>query len=572
MLTLAAGVALADTSIVTLALPDLETSVGTGVLGVAAVLFVYTAALAAGLWLAARWSSPRKAGVGFALAAVASVICAAAPSLAVLLVGRALQAAGGALGLVGVFRALDGGGGGRRWWLAASVFGVAVGPALGGALTQALGWRAIFVVQAPVAAVAALVMLAPRRGLAAPDAQRESLAPSTLTSAPKSPVSPARALVALALVSASLSAVLFLLVLLVVAGWSESPLSAALALTVLPLSAFAGALMPGPPRARAVAGSALIGSGVLALAFLPQAHLGWTLLPQALAGVGMGLALTGLGGPLLAERTPRDAARLLSVRHAGIALLLVALAPLIAQQLTRSTDQARLRGMAIVLDARLAPQDKLALAPGLLGSVSGDQPRGGLRAALAAARVGFQGSSLSEFDRLGRSADETLLAAVGDAFTTAFLLAGAVALLAVLVLSRVPRAGLARGVRGGRAQTALVLTCALLCVITPAAYAAARDALRPAPVLIRDPCRPRALPQVGGLTGALQDQALRSLDAIACRQHTSREEIVLAFVDPAEGRRFAAAHPGYDPSQVTKLLGGLLGSGGLLGALGLGGP
>lgn len=561
--------ALADTSIVTLALPDLETSVGTGVLGVAAVLFVYTGVLALVLPLGARRSTPRMAGVGFAVAAVASVICASAPSLAVLLTARGLQAAGGALGLVGVFRALDGGAGGRRWWLAASVVGVAVGPALGGVLTQALGWRSIFVLQAPVAALAAVVMLAPRRGSASPDAQGKALALPTVTAAP---VAPGRALVALALVSASLSAVLFLLVLLVVAGWSESPLSAAVALTVLPLSALAGALMAGPPRARAVAGSALIGAGVLSLAFLPQAHLAWTLLPQTLAGVGMGLALTGLAGPLLAERTSHDAARLLSVRHAGIALLLVALAPLIAHQLTRSTDQARLRGMAIVLDARLAPQAKLALAPGLLGSVSGDQPRGRLRAALTAARGNFQGSALSEFDRLGRSADQTLLAAVGDAFKAAFLLAGAVALLAALVLGRRPRTGFGKGVRGGPARAAAVLTCALVCVITPAAYAAAQGALRPTPVLIRDPCRPRALPQVGGLTGALQDQALRGLDGLACRLHTSREEIVLAFVDPSEGRRFAAAHPGYDPSQVTKLLGGLLGSGGLLGALGLGGP
>jgi len=597
LLTLAAGVALADTSIVTLALPDLETSVGTGVQGVAAVLFVYTAVLALALPLAARQSTPKVAGAGFALAAGASVICALAPSLGVLLAGRGLQAAGGALGLVGVFGALDGGASGRRWWVAASVFGVAVGPALGGVLTQALGWRSIFVVQAPVAALAALVMLHPRRASAwAGVGARSAAGGGAATDAPAgassagatdatgatqrgtpegqvaAPVRPARALVALALVSASLSAVLFGLVLLVVAGWSKSPLSAAVALTVLPLGALAGALVRGPARARAVAGSVLIGSGVLSLAFIPQAHLTWTLFPQALAGVGMGLALTGLSGSLLAERTPGDAARLLSVRHAGIALLLVVLAPLIAHQLTRSTDQARLRGMAVVLDARLAPQAKLALAPGLLGAVNGDQPRGRLLGALAAARGDFHGSALTEFDRVGHSADDTLLAAVGNAFKAAFLLAGGVALLAALVLSLGRSVALGGRARSRPTRVGVVLTGLLVCALVPAAYAAAQSTLAPAPVLIRDPCRPRVLPGVGGLTGALQDRALRGLDALACRLHTSREEIVLAFVDPAEGKRFAAAHPGYDPSQVTNLLGGLLGAGGLGGLLGLGGP
>lgn len=599
VLTLAAGVALADASIVTLALPVLETSLEAGVLGVAAVLFVYTAVMAIALPLAARRSTPVVAGAGFALAAAASVVCALAPSLGVLLAARALQAAGGALGLVGVFALVDGGASGRRWWIAASVFGVAVGPALGGVLTQALGWRSIFVVQTPIAALAALVMLAHRRGSAvgggngAPAPVSGPVAPSASSASSAAiadtaqaqreshvgpvaaPVSPARAHVALALVSASLSAVLFLLVLMVVAGWSKSPLSAAVALTVLPLGALAGALVGGPARARAVAGCALLGSGVLSLAFIPQAHLAWTLPPQALAGVGMGLALTGLSGSLLAERTPREAARLLSVRHAGIALLLVALAPLIAHQLMRSTDQARLRGVAIVLDARLSPQAKLALAPGLLGSVTGDQPRGQLLAALAAARGNFQGAALPEFDRLGRSADDTLLAAVSDAFKGSFLLSGGVALLAALLLGLGPRRAAARparsrsGVRVARA--ALLLSGLLVYLITPVAYAAAQSTLSPAPVPIRDPCLPRALPGVSGLTGALQDQALHGLDAIACRLHTSREEIVLAFVDPAEGRRFAAAHPGYDPSAVTSLFGGLLGSGGLGGLLGPGG-
>jgi len=161
---------------------------------------------------------------------------------------------------------------------------------------------------------------------------------------------------------------------------------------------------------------------------------------------------------------------------------------------------------------------------------------------------------------------------VGNAFKAAFLLAGGVALLAALVLSLGRSVALGGRARSRPTRVGVVLTGLLVCALVPAAYAAAQSTLAPAPVLIRDPCRPRVLPGVGGLTGALQDRALRGLDALACRLHTSREEIVLAFVDPAEGKRFAAAHPGYDPSQVTNLLGGLLGAGGLGGLLGLGGP
>ena len=47
-------------------------------------------------------------------------------------------------------------------WVAASVFGIAVGPALGGALTQAFSWRAIFLAQAPIVLPGLLVALQAR--------------------------------------------------------------------------------------------------------------------------------------------------------------------------------------------------------------------------------------------------------------------------------------------------------------------------------------------------------------------------------------------------------------------------
>src|SRR5256885_6424109 len=139
VLAVAAGLALADASVVALALPALLRELNPTVDGVAAVLGVYVLVLALTLIPAAaferRHGAARVGAAGLGLMAAASVLCAVANSLAVLLVGRALQAAGGAAGLIAIFTLIDGGGRGRRLWVAAAVFGTAAGPAAGRPLT-----------------------------------------------------------------------------------------------------------------------------------------------------------------------------------------------------------------------------------------------------------------------------------------------------------------------------------------------------------------------------------------------------------------------------------------------------
>jgi MFS family permease len=165
LFAVAAGLALADASIVTLALPQLLYQLHTTVEGVASVLGVYTVVLCLALLpaelLQRAIGAPRAAGAGLALFAAASVVCGLSDSLGLLLVARGVQAVGGAGALVGAFALLEprgaAGAHGRRLWLGAAVLAAAVGPALGGVLTQALSWRAIFLVQAPVAALAAVV-------------------------------------------------------------------------------------------------------------------------------------------------------------------------------------------------------------------------------------------------------------------------------------------------------------------------------------------------------------------------------------------------------------------------------
>lgn len=551
LLAVAAGLALADASIVTLALPQLLVDLHTTVEGVAAVIGVYTVALAAALLPAERLArahgTPAVGAAGFALFAVASLVCALAGSLPVLLVARAVQACGGAAALVATFTLLaepEPGGRSaptaRNLWLGAAVLSAALGPALGGALTQAFSWPAIFLAQVPVAIAAAVAC--GRSVAPAPPDGRDVMPPVPLDR---------RAGAALALVSAALSAVLFLLVLLLVAGWAVTPLKAAAAVTIVPAAALAASRIGGDARWRAAAGCLLVGFGTLALAFLPDARLAWTFLPQLLAGAGMGLALPALGGELLPERDARDAARLLAVRHAGIALALLLIAPITAARLNDATRDARRQGVALALDAKLDPVRKLALAPALLGSVDAESPRRALRQALTDNRSNLSGDELAVYDRLGARADATLVAAVGDSFFAAFALTGLMALLGGALLVRVrPR------------PPGWVVGAAVAAAVVVGVQVTRFDALRPAKVAIADPCRPRALPSTGGtITGALQDRALRSLDTNACRLGASREELVLALADEQDARRFQRDH-GVDPRSVSGILGIL---GGLLG-------
>ena len=316
---------------------------------------------------------------GFGVFALAGALCSLPEDIGGMLAFRALQAAGAAAALVAGFALLRGG----RLWTTAAVLGTAVGPALGGALTQAFDWRAIFLFQVPLALAAAGASLAARGRVAREPAIAE---PGQDARSLVARAGGAGALVALAAVSAALTAVLFLLVLLLVSGWSLEPLAAAAAVSVLPLAAFAGARIRAPAAVRASAGCALVGAGVLALAVLPGAAIAWIVAPQLLAGAGMGMALPALAGELLPGRTPGQAAWLLTVRHAGITLALLLIAPIVAAQLDGAVSDARERGAALVLDARLPPLDKVELAGPLVAEARHGEPA--RRAARGARRRG----------------------------------------------------------------------------------------------------------------------------------------------------------------------------------------
>src|SRR5215475_12568287 len=373
LLALTVGFVLADSAIVTLALPEILRRLGGTVPQVAWVLIAFNLVLALvvvpAAWVCAHRDPAPLCAAGIAVFAGASAACALAGSMPVLIAARSVQALGGAFALVGCLELLAAVAGERRGvacWIAAGVIGTALGPVVGGLLTGTISWRAIFAVQVPVAVLAVPAALSVRRGaVRRTEMQRPAVAPN----------------VALLLLSAALTAALFLLVLLLVDGWGRSPAIAALAVSVVPVAAFAATplarLARAGPRAETAAGCLLVAGGLTALALLPSANLAWTIAPQALIGLGLGLTVNRLTVDALRDRSPRviHGGWTIGARHIGVVLGLAILTPVFTADLRDAQVPAQEAITALVLDARLPAADKIALARGLSDQLSKEHGR-----------------------------------------------------------------------------------------------------------------------------------------------------------------------------------------------------
>jgi len=107
--------------------------------------------------------------IGIALFALASVGCALANSITMLIAARCIQGVGGALSTPGslalITSAYDAQARGRAigLWSGFSALTSALGPVLGGWLTQSFSWRYVFVINVPIA-LAVLLVVALRVG------------------------------------------------------------------------------------------------------------------------------------------------------------------------------------------------------------------------------------------------------------------------------------------------------------------------------------------------------------------------------------------------------------------------
>ncbi len=359
---LAVGVAFADSSIVVLALPEIFAEFSTTIEGVAWVITSYNVVVAACalalLPVVRRVPADAMLAAGALVFLAASIVCALAGTLGVLVVARSVQGLGGALLLAGslmvLLRLAGSTARGVAIWTAAGTIGAAVGPALGGALTQVFDWPAIFVVQAPIAGAAFLAAL----GLHLRSAAEQE------PTAPLLPTAPAN--LCLALIFGALAGTLFLGVLLVINVFGYSPIEGAAIVSLIP----AATVLAGPLAARlslahaAAGGGVLLASGLVGLALLPSSGIGFAMASFALCGVGLGLSVPGLTNAVLGGG--RDLARrgtlTVGARHVGLVVALAVVAPILARDLKQASEVAVLNGTAVVIDGRIPATTKIPLA------------------------------------------------------------------------------------------------------------------------------------------------------------------------------------------------------------------
>lgn len=153
-----------DISVVNTALSDISANLDTGLSGLQWVIDAYTLPLAAVVLtsgsIADRFGRKRLFVAGMVTFTVASALCGAAPGIETLVAARALQGVGGAI-LFATALALisEATPAPEHRAKALGIFGAAIGasfaigPFIGGSLTEAFGWRAIFLINLPIGIV-----------------------------------------------------------------------------------------------------------------------------------------------------------------------------------------------------------------------------------------------------------------------------------------------------------------------------------------------------------------------------------------------------------------------------------
>jgi hypothetical protein len=180
-------------------------------------------------------------------------------------------------------------------------------------------------------------------------------------------------------------------------------------------------------------GAALLAVGLLELAMLPWASVGFTVGALVFCGIGLGLSIPVLSGAALDLRAglSRSGTLTVGVRHLGLVLALASIAPLLASTLPPAGHRAELRATAVLLDAPIGLSSKIPVALDA-------------RKEFAAAKAGEIPDLERPFDAHGARHDpkladvrDDLVAAIKDtitrAFRSAFLLSGSLAVASLAV-------------------------------------------------------------------------------------------------------------------------------------------
>jgi EmrB/QacA subfamily drug resistance transporter len=152
-----------DNLIVTNALPVIRQSLNTGLEGLEWTVNAYTLTFAVflltGAALGDRFGRRRMMAIGLTVFTIASAAAALAPSIGVLIAARAVQGVGGAMVMPLTLTLLasvvppERRGVAFGVWGAMSGLGVALGPVIGGAVTDGFSWQWIFWINVPIGIV-----------------------------------------------------------------------------------------------------------------------------------------------------------------------------------------------------------------------------------------------------------------------------------------------------------------------------------------------------------------------------------------------------------------------------------
>ena len=158
---LASSLSFVDGSVLSVALPAIKASYGAGAEQVQWVVNAYLLPLSALLLLGGavgdHFGRRRLLIIGTSIFGAASLVCALAPNLALLLAARAAQGIGAALLLPNSLALLNAAYSGEKRgravgiWAAAGAAAAAIAPLIGGWLVDAVGWPAIFYINLPLA-------------------------------------------------------------------------------------------------------------------------------------------------------------------------------------------------------------------------------------------------------------------------------------------------------------------------------------------------------------------------------------------------------------------------------------
>jgi EmrB/QacA subfamily drug resistance transporter len=391
---LGSAIVFLDTTVVNVALPTIGRELDTGLAGlqwtVNGYLLTLSALILLGGALGDLYGRRRVFVIGVVWFAAASALCGLAPNIEVLVAARALQGVGGALLTPGSLALLQSSFAEEDRsraigaWSGLGGVAAAVGPFVGGWLVDAVSWRAVFLINLPVAV--AVVILAVRH---VPESRDEEAAPGVdvigavlcalglagvtwalieetavvgvvgavclaafvwWEARAPSPMLPLELFsshqftavnVVTFSVYAALGATTFLLVLQLQIVLAYSPLEAGLALfpvtvLMLTLSARAGAMATRiGPRLPLTLGPVLAGVGLLALSRVDAgSHWLTAVFPGAVVfGLGLSLTVAPLTATVLAAVEDRHAGVASGVTHAVArvaGLVAVAVLPAVA--------------------------------------------------------------------------------------------------------------------------------------------------------------------------------------------------------------------------------------------------